>query len=427
MPLVAFAANLTRSAKTFLAGSAINSIGTGLVYPFVAVYLTKTVGIAAGVVGAFLAVSAATAIGSGLLAGRFSDRDGPWVPIILGTVVQGLGTAAIAFTRSPAVGFAAFALLGVGNGLYYAALAPVIARIAPDEESGTVYAWQNFITNGGVGIGALVGGLVLIGGPDHLPAVLVADGATYLVFGLVLKALRTQLADVVSQDAPSPDQAGDEETSEPSTMPARPIGAVRDATLRRLMFIQLALVTFVFTQTDAAMLLAFRVHAFVSAAELSILIAVNTVSVLIAQPIIASLSKRWGTVHSLRRIAFPLLASAALCAGAVFFAHRSNIGLTVAIAGLGYLLLAVAECLYSVAMWPLVIEIAPADRLGQYSSLVQGSWSVGQLLGPILGLSLATSRAHYVIWLLMAAAGCSCLLPLAHRSARPLNLQENPA
>ena len=85
---------LSGKARLFLAGNFLSMLGTGLVLPWMIIYLHEARGIALPVVGAMLAAAAVTGLMVGLVCGSLMDRVG--ARLVLGMILLGQAVDAVA-------------------------------------------------------------------------------------------------------------------------------------------------------------------------------------------------------------------------------------------------------------------------------------------------------------------------------------------
>ncbi len=85
---------LSGKTRLFLAGNTLSMLGTGLVLPFMIIYLHEARGIALPVVGALLAAGAATGLVVVLVCGALMDRVG--ARSVLGMILLGQVVAEVA-------------------------------------------------------------------------------------------------------------------------------------------------------------------------------------------------------------------------------------------------------------------------------------------------------------------------------------------
>jgi predicted MFS family arabinose efflux permease len=148
---------LPRTTRLFLAGNTVAMVGTGLVLPFMLIYLHQVRGIALPVVGALLASAAVAGLIVAPISGALSDRLGPR-PVLV-AMILGQATANVLFALVHSVETALPAVL-----LYGASWVPLlstrhtmIAGLTPDPVTQQRAFAINFTAqNAAIGLGAAV-------------------------------------------------------------------------------------------------------------------------------------------------------------------------------------------------------------------------------------------------------------------------------
>ena len=147
------------SLRVLLTLSALAGLISGLVVPFISL-IARDRGASYALIGL---MASGFLVSQALLqfpAGALSDRIGRAIPIAAGLVVEGLATAAFAFTTTPEL-FVLFRLAqGVGLALIYPSARALIVDLTPPERRGQAFAAWWGALNGGWLLGPALGGLL---------------------------------------------------------------------------------------------------------------------------------------------------------------------------------------------------------------------------------------------------------------------------
>jgi MFS family permease len=142
-------------------------------------------------VAGFGAVYAAAGLGSAVAlipAGMLVDRVGAGPVLVIGGIVNGLGTLVAGAMTSPVAFSAALLLAGIGGAAVPVAGMTSLMRVFSPERRGVVMGWRQLAVPLGGTIGAVV--LPLLTGVGGVPLALAACGvatmATSIAFGMVL-------------------------------------------------------------------------------------------------------------------------------------------------------------------------------------------------------------------------------------------------
>ena len=188
--LRAFDPRLPREVWLLQLGGVMNSFGNGIVLPFLVIYLHDVRGFGLGVAGLVMAVSAATQLTAGLLAGPLVDRLGSRPVLAGGLVMQAVGFGLFPLVRSPWQAFLLIAVEGAGSAGFWPSQSTLIARLTPPARRHAAYAQQRVTMNLGIGLGGLTGGLIAnVAQPGSFTVLFLVDAATFLAYVVVLAAI----------------------------------------------------------------------------------------------------------------------------------------------------------------------------------------------------------------------------------------------
>ncbi|MGW2742782.1 MFS transporter [Streptomyces sp. NPDC001450] len=389
---------MTNRPQRFLALAQLaNSVGDGAFYVTSALYFTGVVGLAPARVG--LGLTFAWAVGSlvGVPLGRLADRRGA-----RGTaVLLALGTSAAVGAFLLVRGFVPFVLTAgayasAQSGLAAARHALLAGLVPAGERTGLLARLQSTL-NGGLAVGAALGGLALNAGTaGAYRAVLTLDAVCFVVCALIL--LRLPAVAPVTGTA----VAGGRREQRFAVLRDRPyalLALLNAVLLLRLPLLSLALPLWITERTGAPAWLA------------SVLFVLNTGAVTLFQVRAARAVTGPATaVRVLRRSGVVMLAS---CAVFALSAGRSAWPAAVILV-VGAVLQVVAEMQQSAGSWQLSFDLAPADRMGEYQGFFGTGVTVARTLGPLVVTSLLMGWGTPG-WLLLGA-----LMPVAAYAMGPV-------
>jgi MFS family permease len=144
--------------KLLIATNGISAIGSGLVMPFLWIYLTQVRHFSTWVPATTLAFQAAAAILGGLCYGALVDRLPYKWTVPLANVNAGVGTLLYAFASHTWLAIAAAAVFGFGISGVGASVGAAYGSITPAEHRETAYTTDFGVLNLALGAGALIGG-----------------------------------------------------------------------------------------------------------------------------------------------------------------------------------------------------------------------------------------------------------------------------
>ena len=400
---------LPRPVQTLQAGGLANAFGNGIVLPFTFIYLHNVRGIGLGTIGLILATNAAVSLISGPVTGMLVDRVGGKRLLAVSLLFLTVGYGGYAFVDHPWQGFVTAAITGVGNGAFWPAQSTLIAGLTPAAKLTPAFAMQRVVMNLGIGIGALVGGIVAsTSHPRSFELLFLIDAATFLVYLAVLWIL-------VPEVPPAP--RGDEHER------ARGYADVlRNRPFRAVLVVNTIFIFAGFAGFDLVAVYA-KNNAGVNERAIGLVFLVNTLVIVIAQLPIAKLVEGRRRMATLGLMGFVWAAAWLLVPVAGIWlrgtAAAALLAVTVGVFGIG-------ECLHGAVQAPLVTDLAEHDLIGRYMALSALSWQVGFMLGPAVG-GFAIALSPHGTWIGAAAiCGANGLLAILLEPLLPQRARHTP-
>lgn len=365
----------------------MNAFGNGVVLPFLFIYLHNVRGIGLATVGLIVATHAVVSIVSGPIFGSQIDRFGGKAMLGLSLGILSVGFGAYALVEVPWQGFVVAAISGVGAGGFWPSQSTLLTGLTPREQRPSAFAMQRVVMNLGIGIGALVGGLIATADePRTFTLLFLLDAVSFLAYAVVMLAL-----------VPSPELA-DAGGAAGRTGSYRDV--VRHGAFMAVVSLNALFILAGFSGFDVLPVYA-KNEAGLTETQIGLLFFVNTLVIVLAQLPIA----RFARGH--RRM--PTLALfGVLWAGAwllVPLAGASSSQAALLILGFVMAVFAIGQCLHGAVAAPLVADLARPHLLGRYMALNALSWQIGFALGPAIG-AYALSVSPDGVWI-GAAALCA--------------------
>src|SRR3954462_9772799 len=169
----------------------VNSLGNGIVFPFIVIYLHNVRGISFAAAGLALSAGAVAALAAGFSAGTVVDRAGGRNTLLLGLLVQAASFALFPLVREAWHAFALLALEGAGTACFWPGQSTLLSKLTPPERTHSAFALQRISMNLGLGLGGVVGGLIATTqDPGSFTTLFLLDAATFLVFIGVLSTIK---------------------------------------------------------------------------------------------------------------------------------------------------------------------------------------------------------------------------------------------
>ena len=376
-----------------LLGVLITSVGTGLTLPFLLVYLHEVRAISTSSASAVIAWIGLAALLSTPSTGALTDRVGPMPVLIGGQVVAGAGSLGLAFTTNVLQALVSAGLSSVGWTAAATAESTLISRLAHDAAQEWVFGFQYLVFSAGLGLGALIAGLVVdVARPVTFQAIFVADAVTYFAYAALMLTMRTAGRATADGDDAAADAAGGGDTGGFRTV-------LQDRAMRR--FLLIAIVAFVCSagQIESGFPAYATQVSLVSPRVLALAYVANTAVIVVGQLIV--LPRIVGRSRT-RLIAISCVAWATCWALLWASAGWAGTYLAAALIVGGFVVFSFGEILASPTAPSIVNDLAPDHLRGRYNAAFTLCWSLGALIGPILagllfGLGLPSVWAAVVI------------------------------
>ena len=368
------------------AGGLANMFGNGVVVPFLIIYLHNVRGISLGVAGLIAAANSTAALASGPLAGALADRIGARQTLIGALLVMAGAFSLFPLIHNAWQALALNALAGVGSGAFWPSQGALLTALTPRMRRHAAFAQQRVTMNLGIGLGAVVGGLIATtSDSSSFTLLFLLDAATFLVFASILTRI------------PNP-------AREPSTPERERERGGYGVVLRDRPFMSFIVLNTVFIAVSIALMSEFfpvfaKNEAGVTESGIGLIFFFNTLLIVILQLPIAKIQEG-------RRRMKALSAMAVLFAITWLMVMAGGLWLEGAAAtaffACAFLVFAVGECLHGTVQGPLVSDLAPRPLLGRYMALSSSSWQVAFVIAPASG-GFILEAEPFALWPIAAA------------------------
>lgn len=386
-------------------GMAVSQVGSGLIAPFLLIYLHNVRGFSLEVAGLVPTIHFLTALLFGIGAGATFDRLGGRATAAVSLVLLATGFGAFPLVTEPWHAFVLAGIAGAGRGAFWPSYSGLLAAVTPSDLRPSAYAVQRVVGNLGLGLGSLLAGLVLTtSDPATFTIVFVGSAFTSAAFAVALAFV-----------PPAHVGLGERRTGRYAVV-------LRDRT-----FIALIGLNFVFVTAGVALLnSAFPLFAKndvgVSERAIGALFVINTVTIVLAQfPVTRALrGRRRMPALAVMGVLWSLTWLLALAAG------TASPTVALALLVVAVAIFALGECVHGVVQGPLVADLAPPAVRGRYMAAWLTTAQLGFAIGPAIGVVLLAFSPG-VLWL--AAAGvCATLgaLALALEPGLPVGMRRSP-
>ncbi|MFC7928717.1 MFS transporter [Streptomyces cinereoruber] len=368
----------------------VNAVGDGAFYVSSALYFTRIVGLSAPQIGAGLAVAWAVGSVAGVPLGHLADRRGPRGTAVLLALTTAVSVASFLVVRSFVPFLCAAVVYAAAQSGLAAARQALLAGLVGPAARTRVLARLQAVLNGGLAVGAALGGLALHAGTrTAYLSVFALDAVAFLACALILGRLLSGTATAMATATaagPGP-VGGGPGLAVLRDRPYALLALLNALMLLRMPLLSLALPLWIVERTAAP------------GWTVSALFVLNTGVVMLFQVRAARSVTDLATAARAVR-----WSGAVMCAACAVFALSGALpgsgdgagagaaGAAVAVLVLGAVLQVLAEMRHSAGAWQIGFALAPADRIGQYQGFYGSGVPVARTLGPLLVTTLLIGR-----------------------------------
>ena len=398
-PLSSFWHDLPREGRWLISTVLVQSVGTGLVLPFLVVYLHEVRGISLETVGLLLAFQAGVGIVLVTPAGALIDRIGARSVYASALVALLVGDVLLAFATSLPQAVLALLFFGYGFGVVWPASSSLVGSIVPSEQRQRYFGINFTLLNLGIGIGGIVGGrFVDVARPGTFEAIYLLDAASYLLpLAILLGPLRRA-------GGPAPRSSHHETGARVSYL-----ALLRDRRLRALLALGAVAAVVSYPQLNVGMPAYARAEGQVSTEGLGYAFAANTVVIVLLQLfVLQRIEGRRRTrvtvvMAATWAVAWSLLGATSLVPGTV-----SATLLLCAVAGV----FGLGETMLQPTSAAMVNDLAPDHLRGRYNALSSLMFSLAFAGGPVVA-SFLVGRGLGWVYIGFLVGGCALLAVIA--------------
>jgi MFS family permease len=407
LTLRSFWQDLPREGQLLLSIVVFEFLGTGLVLPFLVVYLHEIRGFSLSDVGLLIGLGPLIGfliVGPG---GAAIDSLGARRVILFSTVLLIAGDVVLAFAETMPLAVLAVSLQGIAWGVEWPASQSLIAVAVPTELRSRYFGVSFTLLNLGIGIGGIIGGLfVNVDEPVTFQAIYLLDAISFLpILYLLLFPLRHLAGRPVHDDADEP-----------------PVTESYLQVLRRPAVAMVVALSFVsgyvgYAQLNAGTQAFARDVGEVSTQGLGFAYACNTLVIVLLQLVVLRRIEghrrtRVIMVMSLIwAVAWVTLGASGLLPG--------TLGATVLVAACTSIF-ALGETLMQPTIPPLVNDLAPDHLRGRYNAVSTGAFSLAAIIAPVTaGWLIGHGLSSLYIWQLVAGCGVVALVALRLERSLP--------
>jgi MFS family permease len=390
----------------------VDTIGAGLLRPFLLLYGIDVLHLAAVTAGLALTAGVIAGLGCMPLVGHWLDRGARSAAVAAAMLVRVIGTvlllAAPAGHAATIWMFAGAAMfLGIGSQAVSASHAALVSTISTGRQRDAALAASRSVRNAGLGVGALLATASLAGGTVGLRAVAAGTAVSYLLAAALAYSVRVR--------ASAPPAAARDSTSRDSTSrDTRSAPRVRRTSVPPMRLLLAANVIYVFCLSIPEVALPFVLVTQLHAAPewASAVFVINTALVVAFQVPVTVWMSRFSRRTALAISGVVISVSYLGFLGSVELPRPWAVPAIVGVSVLSTL----GELIYAGSSRALVAATAPEHALGRALARFQLSTGFGLAISPAIITALAT-RSPAALWVSLTAATLLASAAVARPSA----------
>ena len=404
-----FTVLLNQRSRKMVIGICLNAIGGGMTLSLLLVYLHDMRGFTNTFGGLLLAYGSIVSIVASTPMGALVDRIGPKKVMIGGLILNSMASLSLSFVQTHIQAILAITAINTAGQAIWPSQSVILTRVTPVKDRSKIFGFNFMLLNLGLGLGGLISSLLIQKG-DLLSFQIMywVDASTFLIYLAIIFSLHGENVDRYIPKKDEPQE-----------------GSYRDLfAITPLMLLGIAgiiLFTFGYGTIQSGIPVFATQFLHLSPKWLGIIFGVNTISIVLFQPLVMRILERYSKYTALLSIGIIWGLSWILVGIAPYLTlFASGIALS-----LSQLVFAVGEMIQAPTIPTLANELAPENIRGRANAWMSMQWSVSGVLGPaIVGLMLGSN--HPGLWVATMFIGCFLSLPLFLATKRAALKSQSP-
>lgn len=390
-----FTVLLNPQSRKIVLGICLNAIGGGMTLSLLLVYLHDMRGFTNTFGGLLLAYASLVSIVTSSPMGALVDRIGPKKVMIGGLIVNSASSFSLSQVHTHLQAIVVMTFINIAGQAIWPSQSVILTRLTPEKDRSKIFGFNFMLLNLGLGMGGLISSLIIQKG-DLLSFQIMyfVDASTFLIYLMIVLTLR---GEHVNRYLPQEHEKKD--------------GSYRDLfAITPLMLLGIAgiiLFTFGYGTIQAGIPVFATQFLGLDPKWLGIIFGVNTISIVLFQPIVMRVLDRYSKYTALISIGI-IWALSWLLVGISPYLPLAASGIAIC---MSQLVFAFGEMVQAPTIPTLANELAPEHIRGRANAWMSLQWSVSGVLGPaitgvMLGANLATA------WVITMFFGCFLSIPI---------------
>lgn len=363
--------------KVLTLATFIDMLGSFLLYPFYALYVTEHFGVGMTQVGILFSIFSAGNIFGGMIGGALADKFGRRAMVVIGLVVSGIGSLFLGFIDNLNFFYILAGFLGLVGNFGGPARQAMIADLLPEEKQAEGFGILRVAFNLSATIGPLLGGFLAT---RSFMTLFIADAMSSLITAFIVFL-------VIPETKPQRSDNNPEESVIKTIIGYKEV--LKDGVY--MLFITVsALTVLVYMQMNSTLSVFLRdVHGF-PAQGFGYLLSMNAIMVVIFQ---LWITKKISKYNPMKMMAF----------GTLFY--MIGFGMygfisTVPLFFIAMIIITIGEMIVTPVAQAVVASFAPEDKRGRYMAFFGFQWAIPNLFGIIAAGLIMKNLGPNWVWYL---------------------------
>ncbi|CAN2182963.1 ProP Permeases of the major facilitator superfamily [Candidatus Nanopelagicaceae bacterium] len=390
-----FTTLLNPQSRKIVFGICLNAIGGGMTLSLLLVYLHDMRGFSNTFGGLLLAYSSIVSIVASTPLGALVDRFGPRKVIIPGLLAASAGAFSLSIVDTHFEAILALTVINAAGQAIWPTQMVILTRLTPEKDRQKIFGFNFMLLNLGLGIGGLISSLLIREGDlRSFQLMYWIDGSTFLLYLAIVLTMRGPALKRYVKQEDEPEQ-----------------GSYRDLLANKpLVLLGLSgiiLFTFGYGSITAGVPLFATQYLDLSPNWLGIIFGVNTLSIVLFQPLVLRTLERFSKYTALISIAV-IWALSWLFVGLSPYLPLIASGVAICVS---QLIFAFGEMVQAPTIPTLANELSPEHIRGRTNAWMSLQWSVSGVLGPAMTGLLFGAHLE-MVWVATMFCGSFIAIPL---------------
>lgn len=359
-------------------GSFFTKASISMIWPFVTVIIRERLEIALTTAALLLTIQSIASLLSTLVVSSIMDKMGRKVPIVIGLLGSAIALVGMATANTFEQWAILMAFYGIFTPVFNIGVNTMVADIIEPENRSSAYALIRMISNAGIAIGPVIGGILVT---------LMSFEAVYYLIAIAYGILTVFVMSSIQETIP--DNRMKTKNQEIISTTSQGYGYILRDTLFMSLFAMFMLVMFGNTQIFVLLPVYAKENYGLVESQYSLLLTINATMVVLFQYAITKFTDRYQPL--------PVMALAAILyaigLGSV------AVGYNLPTFAISMVIVTIGELMLFPTALTFIANIAPTEMRARYMGIFGLSWPLAAGIGPVIGGFLNDNFSPIAMWI----------------------------